>query len=106
MKILGAVLELPAKQHCLSSLFTSKFGQIGQNWQCFLASSSKMAPRIFIFSIAMDADNSFYVKSIASFALTFFGYITSVLASVNKISYCNLVLREKSMCPWLESKLR
>ena len=30
MKILGAVLELPAKQHCQSSPFTSKLGQIGQ----------------------------------------------------------------------------
>ena len=31
----------------------------------------------------MDADYSFYVKSIATFALTFFGYIISVLATVN-----------------------
>ena len=30
----------------------------------------------------MGADYSFYVKSIATFALTFFGYIISVLASV------------------------
>ena len=30
MKILGAVLELPAKQHYQSSPFTSKWGQIGQ----------------------------------------------------------------------------
>ena len=30
IKILGAVLELPAKQHCQSSPFTSKLGQIGQ----------------------------------------------------------------------------
>ena len=30
MKILGAVLELPAKQHCHSSPFTSKLGHIGQ----------------------------------------------------------------------------
>ena len=30
IKILGAVLELPAKQYCQSSPFTSKFGQIGQ----------------------------------------------------------------------------
>ena len=41
-----------------------------------------MAPRILIFSIAMGDDYSFYVKSIATFALTFFGYIISVLASV------------------------
>ena len=30
MKILGAVLELPAKQHYQSSPFTSKLDQIGQ----------------------------------------------------------------------------
>ena len=41
-----------------------------------------MAPRISIFSIAMGAEYLSYVKSIAIFALTFFGYIISVLASV------------------------
>ena len=30
MKILGAILELPARQHCQSSLFIAKLGQIGQ----------------------------------------------------------------------------
>ena len=30
IKILGAVLELPAKQHCQSSPSTSKLGHIGQ----------------------------------------------------------------------------
>ena len=30
IKILGALLELPAKQHCQSSPFTSKLGHIGQ----------------------------------------------------------------------------
>ena len=30
MKILGGFLELPAKQQCKSSPFTSKLGQIGQ----------------------------------------------------------------------------
>jgi hypothetical protein len=43
-----------------------------------------MTPRILIFSIAMDVDNSFYVKFIATFALTFFGYIISVLAMGTK----------------------
>ena len=45
-QILGAVLELPAKQHCQFSPFC-------------LASSSKTGPRILIFSIAMGADYSF-----------------------------------------------
>ena len=61
-----------------------KIGPNCPNWQCCLAVTSKMAPRILIFSIAMGADLSFYVKSIATFALTFFGYIISVLASVAK----------------------
>ena len=41
--------------------------------------------RILIFLIAIGADYSFYVKSIATFALTFFGYIISVLASVDTL---------------------
>ena len=59
-----------------------------QNWaklaksECCLAGSSKTAPRILIFSIAMGAKYLSYVKSIATFALTFFGYLISVLASV------------------------
>ena len=48
IKILGAVLELPAKQHCQFS--------------------SKTAPWILIFSIVLGAKYSFYVKSIATYA--------------------------------------
>ena len=40
------------------------------------------APRILIFLIAMGAEYLSYVKSIATFAPTFYGYIISVLASV------------------------
>jgi hypothetical protein len=29
IKIVGAILELPAKQHCQFSLFTVKMGQTG-----------------------------------------------------------------------------
>ena len=36
---------------------------------------SKRAPKILIFSIVMGADNSFYVKSIATCAPTFFRYL-------------------------------
>ena len=53
------------------------------DWQCCLAGSSKRAPRILIFSIAMGAEYLFYMKSIATFAPTFYGYIISVLASVS-----------------------
>ena len=47
-----------------------------------LAGSSKTARRIFIFLIAMGAEYLSYVKSIATFALTFNGYIILVLAIV------------------------
>ena len=63
IKILEAVLEL--------------------DWQCCLVGSSKMAPRIFIFLIVLGAEYLSYVKSIATYASTFFGYIISVLASVS-----------------------
>ena len=64
---------LPIQRICL------KIGPNWPNWQCCLPGSSKTAPRI---SIAMDAANSFYVISIATYAATFFGYIISVLAIV------------------------
>ena len=53
----------------------------GLDLQCWSAGSSKMAPRILIFLIAMDAKYLSYVKSIATFALTVFGYFIAVLAS-------------------------
>ena len=59
--------------------------EIGQNWpnqQCCLAGFYKTAPRILIFSIATGAEYLFYVKFIATYAITFFGYIDTVLASV------------------------
>jgi hypothetical protein len=62
-KILGAVLELAAKQPILPDFLVN-----GPNWQCCLASSSKTAPRILIFSIVLGAEYSFYVKSIATYA--------------------------------------
>ena len=61
----------------------------GLDWQCCLAGSPKRAPRILIFSIAMGAEHLSYVKSIATFALTFYGYIISVLASVRSQVTCN-----------------
>ena len=52
----------------------------------YLAGSSKTAPRIFNFSFVLGAEYLSYVKSIATFALTFFVYIISVLASVALIA--------------------
>ena len=50
-----------------------------------------MVPRILIFSIAMGAEYLSYVKSIATFALKFFVYIISVLASVIWLYRCTTV---------------
>ena len=49
-----------------------------------------MAPRIFIFSIVLGAEYLSYVKFIATYALTFFGYIISVLASVTDVACSEL----------------
>ena len=51
-----------------------------------------MAPRILIFSIAMGANYSFYVKSIATYAPAFLGYNNSVLARVRG----NILVHPKS----------
>ena len=86
-KILEAVLELPATSYTALPIQPINL-KIGPNWlnwpnwQCCLAGSSKTAPRILFFSIAMGADYSFYVISIDTCAFTFFGYIISVLAIV------------------------
>ena len=53
-----------------------------------------MTPRILIFSIAMDADNSFYLKFIPTYAPTFFGYIISVLAIVHHEISINKYFRQ------------
>ena len=54
----GAPAELPIQPIYL------KIWPNWQNRQCCLAGSSKTAPRILIFSIAMDADYSFHLKTI------------------------------------------
>ena len=85
IKILGAVLELPAKQHSQFLPIQPIHLENGPNWlywQCCLAGSSKAAPRIFIFSIVLGAEYSFYLKSISTYANTFLGYNKSVLAIV------------------------
>ena len=84
IKILGAVLELPANQHCQFSPFTSKNGPNGLNWQCCIAGSSKTAPRILIFSIATDANYSFEVKNIEVLVPAFFKHNNSSVATVQE----------------------
>ena len=44
-----------------------------------------MAPRILIFSIAMGADHSFYVKTIETHARTFLPLNISAVGSVTQI---------------------
>ena len=72
------------------------------DWQCCLVGSSKTAPRIFNLLFVLGADYLSYVKSIPTFAPTFYGYIISVLASVetqafyiinrpNCVKICNTV---------------
>ena len=73
IKIMGAGLELTAK--LLIWPIRPSFEVNGLDWQSCLAGSSKMAPRIFIFSIVLGAENLSYVKSIATFALTFLGIL-------------------------------
>jgi hypothetical protein len=57
-------------------------GPNGLNWQCCLSGSSKTAPRILIFSIAIGADYSFYEKTIETHARAFFKVIIFSIGSV------------------------
>ena len=71
---MGAVLELQAKQlkqHCQFSPFGPMFEVNELDWQYYLAGSSKTAPRILIFSVAIGADYSFDIKSGFSIAPAF-----------------------------------
>ena len=84
IKILGAVLELPAKQHCRFSPFGSISEVNGLDWQCYLGGSSKKAPRILIFfSIAIGADYSYEMKNSEVYAPAFFKHNNSFIATVN-----------------------
>ena len=55
-------MELPAKEHCQFSPFGPIFEVNELDWQSYLAGSSKMAPRILIFSNAIGADYSYEVQ--------------------------------------------
>ena len=64
IKILGVVLELPAKQHCQFGPIWLNFEVNGLDQQYRLASSSKTDPSILIFSIAMGVNYSFELNFI------------------------------------------
>ena len=82
IKIMGAVLELPAKQHCQFSPFGPIFEVNGLDWQSYLAGSSKTTPRILIYSMAMGANYSFEVISIETYAPQFIVHNKLFLGSV------------------------
>ena len=84
IRILGAVLELPAKQHCQFSPFGPNFEVNGLDWHCCLVGSSKTAPRILIFSIAIGTDYSYEVKNSEIWAPAFSKHTNSSIATVLK----------------------
>ena len=79
IKILGAVMELLPIQS-----IHQENGPNGLNWQCYLAGSSKTAPRILIFSMAMGADYTFELISIKTCAPQFKWHNKSFPGSVPK----------------------
>ena len=95
IKILGAVLELSAKQHCQ---FSPIFEVNGLGWQCYLAGSSKTAPRILIFPIAIGANYSYEVKNNEIYAPAFFKHNNSIIATVR--SCCLLETFSKFHHSW------
>ena len=107
IKILGAVLELPAKQHCQFSPFGPTSEVNGLDWQCCLAGGSKMAPRILIFSIAIGADYSYDVKNGEIWAPTFLKHNNSFIATVyfrfhlNTLCMLLLLIGYKWFCVFL-----
>ena len=71
------------KLNCTAnSAHLAHFSVNGLDCQCCFVGSSKTAPRIMIFSIAMGANYSFYMTSIAAYAPAFLRFNNSVLARV------------------------
>ena len=69
-------------------------GQNVLSWECCLADSSKTAPRILIFSIAMGANYSFQVKNIEIWVPEFFKHNNSSAATVDLEVLLELVSKE------------
>ena len=89
IKILGAVLDLSAKQYNqflpIQPIHLEN-GPNGLYWQCCLAGSSKTAPRILIFSIVMGADYSIELILIETCVPQFIGHNKIFLGSVTPLS--------------------
>ena len=71
----------------------------GLNWQCCLAGSSKMAPRIFIFSIVLGAEYLSYVKSTVTHARVF--NISAVSSVYRAAKFCR-ILQNTSLDKYLQ----
>ena len=83
IKILGANLEQPAKQHCKFSPFWPILAVNRLNWQCCLAGSSKVAPEFWCFQMPWGADYSFELIFNETCAPQFIGHNNYFLASVS-----------------------
>ena len=59
----------------------------GLDWQCCLAGSSESAPRIFIFSIVLGAENLSYLKSIETHARAFLTLNILSIGTVTALLY-------------------
>ena len=70
-------MELPDKQHVWPIFAVNRL-----DWQCCLAGTSKIAPRILIFSIVMGADYSIELIIIVTYVLQFIGHNKIFLGSV------------------------
>ena len=70
------------------------------NWQCCLAGSSKMAPRILIFSIAMGADYSIELISIENYAPQFIGYNNIFLECVSSYFFIKTLVKCCALFAW------
>ena len=89
-------MELPAKQHCKFLPIQPIYLENGPNklyWQCCLADSSKTAPTILFFSIAMCADYSFKLISIVHWVPQFFMHNKSILGWVK--TFCGIPWQHK-----------
>ena len=68
---------------------------MGLDWQCCLAGSFKRAPRILIFPIAIDADYTFYVKSIETHVRA---YLPLNISAVSSVYYVMKVSGSSRIC--------
>ena len=78
-------MGLPAKQLCQFGQFGPILREVGWIGSAVYLVAPERLPGFSFFSIVLGAKYFSYVKSIATFALPLFGYIISVLGSVNNL---------------------